>query len=102
MRIAMSAIPEKHHIDKRADLVAAQINDSIPSALLSTAEVSRLIGYSTQWLEIGRHRGYGPPFIRVGPRRIRYRGKDLLAWLDERRHRCTDEYMKPPRTHRRT
>ena len=61
----MSTIPEKQYIDKRADLVAGQISDLSANALLPTAEVAKLIGYSTQWLEIGRHQGYGPAFIRV-------------------------------------
>ena len=34
-------------------------------------------------------------FIRIGTRRIRYKAADVMAWLDERRHRCTSEYMKP-------
>ena len=44
----MSAIPEKHYIDKRAEVVARQVTFLDPNALLSTAEVGKLIGYSRQ------------------------------------------------------
>ena len=85
---------KSHHIDKRADGVAAQIIGLDPNALLCTKEVATLFGVSPKWLEIGRHRGYGPPFIRISARRIRYKTADLIAWLEERKHRSTSEYMK--------
>ena len=90
--------PQSHYIDKRADHVASQFSTLDPDTLICTAGVAKLIGYSTQWLEIGRHRGYGPAFIRLGPRRIRYRVADIRAWLDERKFRSTAEYpCKDPR-----
>jgi predicted DNA-binding transcriptional regulator AlpA len=60
--------------------------------LLTTSEISEWLGLSTSYFEIGRHKGYGPPYIRVTARRIRYRRADVLAWLAARKHRRTAEY----------
>jgi hypothetical protein len=60
--------------------------------LLATDEVAALLCYSIQWVEIARHRGFGPPFIRLSPRRVRYLRSDVIAWLKTRRHASTAEY----------
>jgi predicted DNA-binding transcriptional regulator AlpA len=84
--------PVRHHIDRRAPAIIAT-NVGAADELLTTHAVSDWIGTSTQWLEIGRSRGYGPPFVRIGPRQIRYRRADVLAWLRERTHARTSEYV---------
>jgi predicted DNA-binding transcriptional regulator AlpA len=85
--------PLRHHLDRRAEtLVASTAGD--PDELLTTRETSDWIGNSTQWLEIGRHRGYGPPYVRVSPRCIRYRRGDVLDWLRQRTHARTAEYAR--------
>jgi predicted DNA-binding transcriptional regulator AlpA len=86
-------IPLRHNLDRRADAIVASTAGA-PDDLLSTRETSDWIGVSTQWLEIGRSGGYGPPFIRVAPRCVRYRRGDVLAWLRERTHARTSEYIK--------
>lgn len=73
-----------HHIDRRADQVLAAVPTSDDDQLLSTVELSRLLGVSIQWLEIGRTRGYGPPFTKLGERCVRYRRGDVREWLAER------------------
>lgn len=80
------------HLDKRADdLVLAAAGDD--EDLLNTAQTAKLLGVSAQWLESGRSRGWGPPFIRIGLRNIRYRRDSLRAWLKERaEYRSTREY----------
>ncbi|TRC93896.1 helix-turn-helix domain-containing protein [Mesorhizobium sp. WSM4306] len=80
------------HLDKRADsLVAAVAGDD--EDLLNTAQTAKLLGVSTQWLEIGRTKGYGPPFIRIGQRNIRYRRDSLRGWLKARaEYRSTRDY----------
>jgi hypothetical protein len=50
------------------------------------------LGLSPQWCEIGRSKGWGPVFVRIGPRRIRYRRGDVVAWLNARTHARTSEY----------
>ncbi len=66
-----------------------------PNDLLNTAELSAEFGVSKQWTEIGRSRGYGPPFVRLGPRCIRYRRKDVLRWLESRVYARTADYKNP-------
>ena len=39
---------------------------------------------SERSLEAWRRRGYGPPFIRVSPRVVRYRRLDVERWLAAR------------------
>lgn len=87
--------PARHHIDVRvpkllSDPEAAGGKDD----LLSTPQLAMWLGVSIQWLEIGRHRGYGPRYIKVTGRIIRYKRSDVLAWLEERAHHCTAEYGK--------
>jgi hypothetical protein len=80
-----------HHFDAFADDIIAPIADSDPDALLDTKQVARLLRVSVEWLEIGRCRvkgrekGYGPPFIRINKRMVRYRVGDLIKWLRSRK-----------------
>jgi hypothetical protein len=36
--------------------------------------------------------GYGPPFITLAPRTVRYKRAHVLAWLEQRKHQSTGEY----------
>jgi hypothetical protein len=63
-----------------------------PEMLLHTRETAEWLSVSIQWLEIGRCRGYGPPYRKLGSKIIRYRVGDVLKWLEERSHRTTAEY----------
>ncbi len=87
----VAAKTKRHHLDRRADAIAAQ-SVGHDDDLLPTKQVADWIGVSTQWLEIGRLRAYGPKFVRVGPRHIRYKRSDVLSWLAERTHASTAEY----------
>lgn len=51
------------------------------SDLLTSNQAARLLGLSKSTLEHWRTVRKGPPFVRVGPRCIRYRRADLDAWL---------------------
>ena len=82
---------KKHLLDRRADAIAAQ-GTGHDDDLLATKEVADWLSISVQWLEIGRLRGYGPRYVRIGPRHIRYRRSDVIAWLSERTHASTAEY----------
>jgi predicted DNA-binding transcriptional regulator AlpA len=81
----------KHHLDRRASTLA-EIGAGAPDDLLPTKAVADWLGVSSQFLEIGRHKGYGPKFVRIGPARIRYRRADVLAWLEERTFASTSQY----------
>ena len=86
--------PSRHHLDRRADRLIEDGSTGQPDDLLSTVKLAKWLGTSTQWLEIGRSRGYGPTFIRISPRMVRYRRKDVLKWLAERSYHSTGEYPK--------
>ncbi len=83
--------PRSHHLDRHAHRLA-EIGAGAPDDLLSTNSVAEWLGVSKQFLEIGRHKGYGPKFVRIGPARIRYRRADVLAWLEERTFASTSQY----------
>lgn len=89
----MAAIPTRHHLDRRAlELLEDGAGDA--DDLLSTSEVAEWLGVSTQWLEIGRSAGYGPPFLRLSAKRIRYQRGAVRKWLSERAYQSTAEYNK--------
>lgn len=62
-----------------------------PDALLLTPEVAFLLGLSPRTLEALRLRGGGPPFVAVTPKAIRYRRRDLEAWIDARIRTSTSD-----------
>ncbi len=62
-----------------------------PGALLYTVEAAFLLGLSPRTLEALRLRGGGPPYIQVTPKAVRYRRRDLDAWLDARQRKSTSD-----------
>ena len=87
--MAESTVPLKHHLDRRAaDLIDEGGDDD---DLLDTPTTSVWLGVSSQWLEIGRSKGYGPPYVRLSPSRVRYRRGDVRRWLRER----TIDHQRP-------
>jgi predicted DNA-binding transcriptional regulator AlpA len=73
----------EHHLDRRAgELIAAGAGDS--DDMLDTKRVAAWLGMSVITLEIWRSKGKGPPFIKLTPRMVRYRRKDVLYWLAKR------------------
>jgi hypothetical protein len=72
--------PGAHHIDKRVDQVlAAEPGAVTDDDLISTVQLSRWLGVSVQWCETARSRGYGPPFVKLSAKAIRYRRGDVKA-----------------------
>jgi len=85
----------RFHIDRRAEALANKLAaEGDANDLVDTCRLARWLGVSRQFLEIGRSRGFGPRFIRLSSRRVRYRRLDVLAWLDERTHAGTCEYAR--------
>jgi hypothetical protein len=82
---------KRYHIDRRAPLLMAT-SEGGADDLLSTRQTADWLGVSTQWLEIGRSKGFGPSYVRVSPRRIRYRRDSVLRWLAEREYARTTDY----------
>ncbi len=50
-------------------------------ALLAEAQAARLLNLSVRTLQAWRTKRCGPAFVRAG-RAIRYRKRDLYAWMD--------------------
>ncbi len=57
-----------------------------------TKSAASYLGLSTQYLEIARHKGNGPKFIKLS-RAVRYRRSDLDTWMTAQLHQHTGEYM---------
>lgn len=73
----------RHHLDRRAHSLAEQ-GPGAADDLLNTRELAVWLGVSILWLEIGRNKNYGPRFMKLGPRMVRYKRRDVLSWLDAR------------------
>lgn len=59
----------------------AIINVSDPDSLLTELQAADILNLSTRTLQAWRVRGSGPSFVHAG-RAIRYRRRDLCAWMD--------------------
>ena len=53
-----------------------------PLRLLTRNEVQQIYGISKRWLELAAVQGTGPPIVRISPRMVRYRSRDVEAWID--------------------
>jgi len=56
------------------------------NALLTPAQVSKLIPWSKNHLLAERLKGNGPTSFQFSPRKIRYLYSDVLDWLETRRN----------------
>jgi hypothetical protein len=53
----------------------------IPEPLLTTVETAEIIKQKPRTLDSWRLRGFGPPYIQINDKNIRYRRSDVLAWI---------------------
>jgi hypothetical protein len=83
---------KKLHLDKRAGALADQ--EGRDDDLLSTSQIAEWFGVCESWVMNGRVYHYGPPFVRVSGKLIRYRRGDVRAWLLQRLHKSTREYSR--------
>jgi len=59
-----------------------------PDTMLTTDEVAAMLRVQPRTLEDWRGDGYGPPFIYIG-RHVRYRLRDVSAWIETRKASST-------------
>jgi predicted DNA-binding transcriptional regulator AlpA len=59
--------------------------------IFSNDEAARFLGLSPRTLPGMRRRGDGPPFIRLGARRVGYLESDLSVWVESQRRRSTSD-----------
>ena len=62
-----------------------------PGALLFTVEAAFLLGLSPRTVEALRLRGGGPPYIQITQKAVRYRRRDLDAWITARSRKSTSD-----------
>lgn len=70
--------------EKAADKVAKAAVAELQREYFNTPETAAYLGLSTQFLEIARHKGEGPPYIKLS-RAVRYKKTDLDRWMAEHR-----------------
>jgi hypothetical protein len=86
------SVPRSFHIDKRAGEILAAGHHGNDDQLMTTEQTAAWLGVSTQWLEIRRCNGGGPPFERISARTVRYRRDKVRHWLDQRSYASTKAY----------
>jgi hypothetical protein len=89
---AIPRSPKRFHLDKRVPSILAVDAAEDDDDLLTTRETANWLQVSQQWLSIGRHRGYGPPFTQCSTGVLRYRRGDVRRWLKARTFQSTKEY----------
>ena len=62
-----------------------------PGKWYVSQEIAALLRISDETLEYWRRVGGGPAYVRLPSRKIRYLGRDLLAWLEAHRRRSTSD-----------
>lgn len=62
-----------------------------PDALLSEIDAASLLGLSPRTLQSWRLEGDGPPIVRLGGKLVKYRRRDLLAWIAANTERPSSE-----------
>jgi predicted DNA-binding transcriptional regulator AlpA len=50
--------------------------------LLDTKELSKMLGVTTNTLQIWRHEGKGPKYLKLSRRAVRYKEQDVLNWME--------------------
>jgi hypothetical protein len=86
MRRSLRRNLSRRHDDESSNAIVDRVMAADCDALLSTPDAAVFLDISPQWLELARHGGYGPAYIKVTPRLVRYRKRDLIAYLDAQRH----------------
>ena len=59
-------------------------HEDIPQYRIREKPAAKYIGMSVPFLRLGRMRGDGPPYLKIG-RAVRYDVRDLDRWLESRR-----------------
>jgi predicted DNA-binding transcriptional regulator AlpA len=75
----------------RIDAPAGRLIPVDPEALLYETEAALLTGLSVRTLQALRIKGGGPEFFQLGRRAVRYRRREIMAWLEARRRRSTSD-----------
>jgi hypothetical protein len=74
----------KFHFDPFANFIGDRLADGDPDDLLTDKYLALKAQVSPMWFQTARSGGYGPKFVKLGPRMVRYRRKDAVAWFRSR------------------
>ena len=80
---------------ENADLKSATERDSLKrlsSPYLTVEQAADYLRVSKNYLDKLRVSGLGPPFVRLGRRKVLYRMSDLNEWVEERIYASTSQY----------
>lgn len=58
--------------------------------LIHETEAAELLKKPVSWMQMTRHRGDGPPYLKLG-RSVRYDLNDLIAWVKAQKRTSTSE-----------
>jgi len=61
-------------------------------SLIDEKEAASFLGYTVRALQNWRLRGGGPKFVKVSARSVRYRRRDMLAWIEAHTVSHTSEF----------
>jgi predicted DNA-binding transcriptional regulator AlpA len=64
-----------------------------PSPYVNTKQAAEYLGLSHQYLEIARHKGGGPQYIKLA-KAVRYRVEDLDDWMGTHTQKHTADTSK--------
>ncbi|WP_170979440.1 AlpA family transcriptional regulator [Roseomonas sp. HF4] len=76
----------------KSELLARSASITAPAELWSEDAFCEVTGTPKRTAQRWRSTGEGPPYVRLGPRRIAYRPEDVARWLESRtyRHRADE------------
>jgi predicted DNA-binding transcriptional regulator AlpA len=61
-----------------------------PRRYMNTEQAAEYISLSTQYMEIARHKGTGPKYVKLA-QAVRYRLEDLDSWMESHLRQHTGE-----------
>jgi predicted DNA-binding transcriptional regulator AlpA len=76
---------------KRMSKPSNHVTAPAPEPLLTTAQAAAVLGFHPSYLAKARLTGSGPPYLKIGGRSVRYRPRDLDAWLADKARVSTSE-----------
>lgn len=68
-----------------------KVIDLDPDELYVERQAAQLLKVSEKTLQYWRLTGNGPKFVRISKRCVRYRRRDLIAWIEQRLKASTSE-----------
>jgi hypothetical protein len=73
------------------DLVGFDSGHLDLDALVDEAKAAQILDVTPRALQAWRQRGGGPPYVSISSRCVRYRRRDLIAWIESRLKSSTSD-----------